>query len=451
MLTKYRQILKKKPSNLKNLFDCAFDYPCAILNAVADILTGKHTSLFNGVSPISSNTQAYEIYANQYTERKNMSTNYPKLSDYFPAIRTEELIRKEIAKDNNLSRIFNMWTDSQRKEFLDICTGAKGVKMLYDSYFKEILNPETKPERLSALLTTVLGQKVRVKKQLPNDNSRIGDELSLVITDIVVELEDGTIANVEVQKVGYKFLGERASCYVADLLLRQYKRIKELAKEKDIPFTYRDVPPVYTIVFMESSPSVFKDYPDVLMHTFNSRSDSGIELNMLQNVVFIPIDIFVDKLHNEGINNEFEGWLTFLGCDEPEYIIRLIDKYPFFKSMYQDLYDMCVNVERVMNMFSKELQELDHNTVIYMIDELQDKVDSLKDEANDLTVKNTTLAAENSTLSAENSTLSAENSTLSAENSTLSAENSTLSAENSSLSAENAKLRKLLAENGIQV
>ncbi len=70
MLTKYRQILKKKPSNLKNLFDCAFDYPCAILNAVADILTGKHTSLFNGVSPISSNTQAYEIYANQYTERK---------------------------------------------------------------------------------------------------------------------------------------------------------------------------------------------------------------------------------------------------------------------------------------------------------------------------------------------------------------------------------------------
>ena len=257
-----------------------------------------------------------------------MSTNYPKLSEYFPVIRTEEVIRKEISEDNNLSRIFNMWTESQRKEFLDICTGARGVKMLYDSYFKEILDPETKPERLSALLTTILGQKVRVKKQLPNDNSRIGDEL----------------------------------------------------------------------LFMESSPSAFKDYPNVLMHTFNPRSDSGIELNMLQNVLFIPIDIFMDKLHNEGINNEFEGWLTFLGCDEPEYIIKLIDKYPFFKSMYQDLYDMCLNVERVMNMFSKELRELDHNTVIYMIDELQDKVDSLKDEANDLTAMNATLTAENTKL-----------------------------------------------------
>ena len=36
-------------------------------------------------------------------------------------------------------------------------------------------------------------------------------------------------------------------------------------------------------------------------------------------------------------------------------------------------------------MFSKELQELDHNTVIYMIDELQDQLDETKgqlDEAN---------------------------------------------------------------------
>lgn len=46
--------------------------------------------------------------------------------------------------------------------------------------------------------------------------------------------------------------------------------------------------------------------------------------------------------------------------------------------MYQDLYDMCKNVEEVMHMFSKDLQEYDHNTVLYMIDELQDSVDAQK-------------------------------------------------------------------------
>ena len=99
---------------------------------------------------------------------------------------------------------------------------------------------------------------------------------------------------------------------------------------------------------------------------------------MLENWIFIPIDIFRDSLHNEGIKDDFDAWLTFLGCDDIEYISTLIEKYPDFKPMYQDLYDICLNVEEVMQMFSKELQELDHNTVIYMIDELQDQLDETK-------------------------------------------------------------------------
>ncbi len=36
---------------------------------------------------------------------------------------------------------------------------------------------------------------------------------SLVIMDIVVELEGGSLANVEVQKLGYRFPGQRSACY----------------------------------------------------------------------------------------------------------------------------------------------------------------------------------------------------------------------------------------------
>lgn len=36
---------------------------------------------------------------------------------------------------------------------------------------------------------------------------------------------------------------------------------------------------------------------------------------------------------------------------------------------------MCLNMERVMGMFSKELQELDRNTVQYMIDEMEEEID----------------------------------------------------------------------------
>ena len=54
---------------------------------------------------------------------------------------------------------------------------------------------------------------MRILTVLPNDTVRIADEQSLVIMDIVVELEDHSIANVEVQKIGYLFAGQRSACY----------------------------------------------------------------------------------------------------------------------------------------------------------------------------------------------------------------------------------------------
>ena len=298
------------------------------------------------------------------------------LAQYFPMIRTETDILKEISTNPGLKSQFQNWRTDEQEKFLAMCSGSRGVKMLYDTYNKNILDPESTPERLSNLLNSLLGQKVVVKNALPNDNTRIGDEMSLVITDIVVQLEDGSLANVEVQKIGYSFTGQRSSCYSADLLLRQYRRVRDIKKEK---FSYKDISAVYTIVFMEKSPSEFHRFKDTYVHSFSTVSDTGLKLNMLQNYKFIPVDIFIEKLHNCGIQSELDAWLTFLGCDEPQYIIELIERYPYFKPLYEDLYNICLNVERMMNMFSKELQTLDHNTVTYMIDELKEQLDNSRE------------------------------------------------------------------------
>ena len=319
-----------------------------------------------------------------------MKSNQTNLSNFFPMIKTKEQILEEINANDTLRAIFNNWPEKHQNEFLSICTGSKGVKMLYDCYFKEILNPEYAPERLSSLLSTILGRKVTVKYQLTNDNTRIGDESSLVITDIVVELEDGTLANIEVQKLGYAFTGERASCYSADLLLRQYKRIRDLRKKE---FSYKDIAPVYTIVFLENSPSAFKEYKDVFVHKFSTVSDTGLKMNMLQNFIFIPVDIFLENLHNNGIRSDMDAWLTFLGCDEPKYISELLETHPDFKSMYHDLYGICRNTERMMTMFfSEELKILDDNTVKYMMDQLEEEV---KEQKAEITEKNIEIAEKN--------------------------------------------------------
>ena len=105
-----------------------------------------------------------------------------------------------------------------------------------------------------------------------------------------------------------------------------------------------------------------------------------MKLELLQNFLFIPLDIFKSNIQNKNISSKLDAWLAFLCMDEPEWIIRVIEAYPEFEAMYRQIYEMCLNVERVMEMFSKELQELDRNTVHYMIDEMQNEINRMGNE-----------------------------------------------------------------------
>ena len=96
-----------------------------------------------------------------------------------------------------------------------------------------------------------------------------------------------------------------------------------------------------------------------------------------------PLTFSEKKQHNT-IKTKIDAWLTFFTTDIPEEIIHLITDYPEFRPLYEEIYQMCLNTEKVMEMFSKELLELDRNTVQYMIDEMQDTIVSQKDTIDDL-------------------------------------------------------------------
>ena len=63
-----------------------------------------------------------------------------KLKQYFPMIREREDIKQEICENPKLLEKYREWDEEQQEEFLDYCTGVKGVKILYDAFFKEIMN-----------------------------------------------------------------------------------------------------------------------------------------------------------------------------------------------------------------------------------------------------------------------------------------------------------------------
>ena len=376
-----------------------------------------------------------------------MPKSTSKLKQYFPMIREREDIKQEIYENPKLLEKYREWDEEQQEEFLDYCTGVKGVKILYDAFFKEIMNPENTPERLNELLSLLLGQSVTIKRVLPGDSTRLADEQSLLIMDILVELADTSLANVEVQKIGYRFPGQRSACYSSDLLLRQYKRVKG---EKKKAFSYKDIKSVYTIVFFETSIKEFHEYPQNYIHKFKQQSDTGLELELLQKYVFIPLDIFRTIYHNNvrsnGKNgggncwNRTEAWLTFLSTDEPEIIIELIRQYPEFKEMYEEIYVMCQNVEKVMEMFSKELIQLDRNTVQYMIDEMQDTIDVQKEE---LEAKQETIDTQKGELEQQKATISTQKNELEEQKTTINTQKEELEAKQNTIDTQKDEIETM--------
>ncbi|MBQ7840581.1 MAG: PD-(D/E)XK nuclease family transposase [Lachnospiraceae bacterium] len=296
-----------------------------------------------------------------------------KLKVHFPMIREKEELLEEIRENKTLSAMYESWNQEAQENFLNFCCGNRGIKVMYDAFFKEVMNPEADRSRLEDFLCTVLNKNVKIVKILQNDNTRIADETSLLVTDIVVELEDGSLANVEVQKIGYMFSGPRCACYSADLLLRQYKRVRE---QKLKEFSYRDIKTVFLIVIYETSPLKFKKFPDIYLHRARQEFDTGLDMDLLQEYIMIPLDNFKKSMQNKTIKNKLEAWLTFLSEDRPERIVELITLYPEFKAMYQTLYNMCQNTEQIMGIFSEELRELDRNTVKYMVEEQQKEIEA---------------------------------------------------------------------------
>ena len=255
------------------------------------------------------------------------------LTDILGAPLSEQEAVSLVSKNTspNTFRSFNIMKEVYRRKLLQFLMGKRGLSITYDTVFKHVMMPGG---------TT-----------------------------------DGSIMNVEIQKIGYDFPGERASCYTADMIMRQYNYLKS----RNQNFTYRDMKPVYLIVFMENSPSLFKSTSRYI-HKKCSHFDTDIKLNLLENIIFISLDTFHSMIHN--INTTQDAWLEFLTEDNPEKIVQFVNQFPEFLPCYQDLISFREKPEELIHMFSDALRELDKNTERYMVEELNKEVANLKEELN---------------------------------------------------------------------
>ena len=294
--------------------------------------------------------------------------------------KSREEVMREIRKNPVVYSKFLDLKQVFQEQFVQFCMGVRGMKMTYDTFFKHVFDAEVHPERLSKMLTQIIGRPLVVKRMLPTEHRLISDKGSLLFLDIIVEFENGELADVEIQKVGFYFPGQRASCYAADMVMRQYERQRSLRGDD---FTYQDMKKVYTIVIVEKHSKEMKAIENEYLHRGKWKFDTGLNLELLEEFFFISLENFFkiedNKEDTKGLS-ELEAWMYFIGSDKPEHIRKVIENFPWFAELYEDVAYFRHHPEEAIGMFSEALRKLDENTINFMIDDMRGELEGLKRE-----------------------------------------------------------------------
>ncbi len=342
--------------------------------------------------------------------KQSTQTNRPEEIIGQPKERSEVI--QKLQQSPVLYAQFLRLTEQMQEDLVAFCMGVKGLNVTYDRVFKTIFDPAKYPERLEDFLSHCLGKRVKILQVMPNESRIASQEGALMVMDIVIRLETGEIVNVEIQRIGYMFPGQRCACYSSDLLLRQYHWMKLEAREQNHTFSYRNMKTVYTIVLFQKSSAEFHALPNQYLHYGKQVFNTGLKLDMVQEYLLIPLDLFMKnrhniiketpmkaspasdlhceatgslanpcasaggakETHNQCVLSKLDAWLYFLGSDSLQDIQRVIEAYPEFAELYRQVFRFRYQMKEVLEVYSEVLAELDRNTAALMVEQQEERI-----------------------------------------------------------------------------
>lgn len=299
------------------------------------------------------------------------------IRDDWEEIRGPLLTRNEVLaslqEQPEIFRQFEKLSLEFQEELIAFSMGVQGAKITYDPFFKYIFDPVIYKENMEDFLEAIFGEEVEIIEVLPNESRRLTDDSSFLAADLLIKLRSGAIINVEIQRVGYLFPGARCACYSSDLIMRQYSDLKSRRRREGKRFSYRDVKKVYTIVLMQRSTKEFHDLPEEYFHFSKQTFKTGLDMDLLQEYVLVPLDIFLNIPHNE--ISKLDAWLYFIASDKLSDIKRVCEAYPQFRRLYRDVFRFRFHPKELVTMFSDALRLLDEGTAQLMIDEMRKELE----------------------------------------------------------------------------
>ena len=142
---------------------------------------------------------------------------------------------------------------------------------------------------------------------------------------------------------------------------------------------------------------------ELYFHVGNTKFNTGIEIDLLQDYVLISLDTFrkyryadvkkgrteirecdydstqyKDKAVTEKMKLDRLKYLSLFVAETPQEIEQLIGIFPDLEGVRRDISEYMERPEEVLSMFSEALRILDRNTAELMVDRMKDEMDKLR-------------------------------------------------------------------------
>ena len=262
-------------------------------------------------------------------------------------------LEKRLREDVVFLERWNQLSVREQEKLREVDEGDRVPDMLNDIIFKAIFHPDKEPERLSAFLSSILNRQLEVIGSLDKEGIHRSEKSKGIVLDLLARFENGEIAELEMQRKGWLFPPQRSVVYSAELVARQNAIVRGQKKSE---IDYMDIKPVYTIVLMEMSTPEFwltKKY----VHHFSQKSDTGLELELLQYYDYICLDIFEEQ--HPRLAGELEKWLTFLSIKKTSDMKNFLKENSGFQSLYDNAIMMLSDREELLSMMYSIIENED--------------------------------------------------------------------------------------------
>ena len=191
-----------------------------------------------------------------------------------------------------------------QEELIAIFRGEKLPLLSRDTIAKKIFSPEEHPERFDFVMQRVMQDPgIKSYHAAPTEGVYQNMYSKKVIGDIRAWLQDGRMADLEMQGVAQDFIFDRTDAYANNMLTLLYSTNVD-QKKKEV--NYKNMKGIVVVVLMAESPKVFKEFSsDRYIHRVKSiTTDTGMEFPTLKQMAFVQLDKALELFLNETYNKD---------------------------------------------------------------------------------------------------------------------------------------------------